>query len=71
MCNTKKFFAIACLGKKVSFSYGNLLISPLANFKKVLFHWAKTLFKSDQTWHRVFPWYLVTMEILCAKFDPI
>ena len=32
-CKTKRIFGIACLGKKVSFSYGNLRISQITNFK--------------------------------------
>ena len=32
-CKTKRIFAIVCLGKKVSFSYGNLRISQKTNFK--------------------------------------
>ena len=32
-CKTKRTLAIACLGKKVKFSYGNLRISQITNFK--------------------------------------
>ena len=32
-CNAKEMFAIAFLGKKVKFSYGNLRISRIRNFK--------------------------------------
>ena len=32
-CKTKRIFAIACLGKKVSSSYGNLLLFQTNNFK--------------------------------------
>ena len=32
-CETKRIFAKACLGKKVNFSYVNLRILRLANFK--------------------------------------
>ena len=31
--NTKRFLGIACLGKKVSFSYGNLLLNQIFNFQ--------------------------------------
>ena len=32
-CKTNKIFAITCLGKKVSSSYGNLLLFQTNNFK--------------------------------------
>ena len=32
-CKTKRIFGIPCPGKKVSFSYGKLRISRIANFE--------------------------------------
>ena len=44
--------------KKMWFSYGNLRISPLVNFKDSVFHRIKELSKSNQTWYGVSPMYL-------------
>ena len=44
--------------KKVSFSYGNLIISKYLILKYSIFHRAKELFKSNQTGHGVSHGYL-------------
>ena len=46
---TKGIFAIACLGKKVSFSYGNLRISRTTNFKNRSFSYGQKLLQSGPT----------------------
>ena len=46
---TKKYFCYSLPRKKVSFSYGNLRISRITNFKKGLFHRVKELSKVNQT----------------------
>ena len=49
---TKRSFAIACLGKKFSFSYGNLLLFQISNFKNRSFSSGQELvqFEPNSIW---------------------
>ena len=57
-CKIKRISAIACLGKKVSFSYGICGYFQYLIFKYSIFHWVKELFKSNQTGYGVYHGYL-------------
>ena len=53
--------------KKVVFSYGISQTLRITNFKNRSFRSGQNLFKSDQTWRRVSPLYLVTKtKRICA-----
>ena len=57
-CKPKKFFAIACLGKKLIFhtEIFDLFKSLILIYS--IFHWVKELSKSNQTWYGVSPVYI-------------
>ena len=57
-CKAKRFFAIACLGKKLIFhtEVCDLFKSLILIYS--IFHWVKELSKSNQTWYGVSPVYI-------------
>ena len=54
----ERIFAIACLGKKIRFSYGNLRISRLENFKNRSFSRGQGLaqIEPNSVWDLSTPW---------------
>ena len=46
-CKTKTIFTIACLGKNVSFSYGNLVLFQISNFKNRSFSYGQKLLEIE------------------------
>ena len=48
----KRFFAIACLGKKLVFIYGNLRVSRVTNLKNRSFSWGQGVvqIKPNSAW---------------------
>ena len=57
-CKTKKVFAIPCLEKKVSFSYGNLLLFQTNNCKNRSFSSGQGVVQSEPNWVLSIPWVL-------------
>ena len=53
---TERIFAIACLGKKVSFSYGNLLLFRINNFKNRSFSSGQGVVQSEPNSVLSIPW---------------
>ena len=52
----KGIFAIAFLGKKVRFSYGNLRIPRITNFKNRSFSSGQGVVQSEPNWVLSIPW---------------
>ena len=55
---TKSILAIACLGKKVSISYGNLRISQITNFKNRSFSSGQGVVQIEPNWVWSISWEL-------------
>ena len=53
---TKTIFAIACLGKKASFSDGNLRISRIKNLKNRSFSSGQAVIQIEPNWVWSMPW---------------
>ena len=46
-CKTKRIFGIACLGKKVSISYGNFLLFRISNLENRSFSYGQKLLEIE------------------------
>ena len=61
-CKTKRLFAIAFLGKKLVFHTEICDYFQYLNFKYIIFHREKELFKSNQTGYGVYHGYLESIS---------
>ena len=53
---TERIFGIACQGKKLTFSYGNLLLFQINNFKNRSFSSGQGFAQSEPNWVWGIPW---------------